>query len=114
MVDCAQSVCTTIATDIAHYNGDSATHCYGVLGSMMGVGFIAGPLLGGMCMRRMWARVKGSNGCLQYLLSQSLHSGVFIYVCRLNYRPPFFAALPASGGSAGLGGWCPHLPAARG
>jgi MFS family permease len=46
--DCAQAVCYTIATDIAVWNKEEVTNAYGLISSMMGLGFVIGPLIGGV------------------------------------------------------------------
>lgn len=55
--DCAQAICYTITTDIAVYNGDVVTNSFGLVTAMMGMGFIIGPLLGGLLVEMLSARL---------------------------------------------------------
>lgn len=56
MGDCAQAVCYTIATDIALFNKDAVTNPYGLIAAMMGLGFVVGPLLGGLLVEMISVR----------------------------------------------------------
>lgn len=56
MGDCAQATCYTVATDIALFNKDIVTNPYGLIAAMMGLGFVVGPLLGGLLVEMISVR----------------------------------------------------------
>eukprot|EP01039_Chlorochromonas_danica_P003105 gene3105-3401_t len=80
--DCAQATCYTIATDIALYNKQGVTTLYGLLAGVFGIGYVIGPLLGGLLVEHLSIRICllvaaiicGVGGLIScFILEESLH-----------------------------------------
>lgn len=48
LFDCSNPTVYTIITDLAFYNGDNVTTKFGLITALLGIGFVVGPLLGGV------------------------------------------------------------------
>jgi MFS family permease len=48
LFDCSNPTVYTIITDLAIYNGDNVTTQFGLITALLGIGFVIGPLLGGI------------------------------------------------------------------
>lgn len=80
--DCAQATCYTITTDIALYNKQGVTTLYGFLAGVFGIGYVIGPLLGGLLVEHLSIRIcllvgaiiSGVGGLISFfILEESLH-----------------------------------------